>query len=49
MLPKNALRDTRMARLKVFRGEENPYEANIVKEYEYPTADAKTSSQDAKN
>jgi large subunit ribosomal protein L13 len=30
MLPKNRLRDDRMARLKAFEGEEHPYKSNIV-------------------
>lgn len=31
MLPKNRLRDDRLARLKAFEGEAHPYKANIVK------------------
>lgn len=31
MLPKNRLRDKRLARLKVFEGQQHPYESNIVK------------------
>ncbi|OAL38350.1 ribosomal protein L13 [Fonsecaea nubica] len=31
MLPKNRLRDKRLARLKVFEGTNHPYKANIVK------------------
>ncbi|KAK2737375.1 54S ribosomal protein L23, mitochondrial [Myotisia sp. PD_48] len=31
MLPKNRLRDKRMARLKAFEGHEHPYKENIVK------------------
>ena len=31
MLPKNRLRDDRLARLKAFEGEANPYMGNIVK------------------
>jgi len=31
MLPKNRLRDKRLARLKVFEGMRHPYKANIVK------------------
>lgn len=31
MLPKNRLRDKRLARLKVFEGEEHPYKRNVVK------------------
>jgi large subunit ribosomal protein L13 len=31
MLPKNRLRDKRLARLKVFEGVNHPYEKNIVK------------------
>ena len=31
MLPKNRLRDKRLARLKVFEGTEHPYKQNIVR------------------
>lgn len=31
MLPKNRLRDDRMARLKCFEGEAHPYKSNILK------------------
>ncbi|KPI41112.1 54S ribosomal protein L23, mitochondrial [Cyphellophora attinorum] len=31
MLPKNRLRDKRLARLKVFEGVEHPYEENVVR------------------
>ena len=31
MLPKNRLRDKRLARLKVFEGMRHPYKANIVR------------------
>ncbi|KAF7845651.1 hypothetical protein BT93_L1424 [Corymbia citriodora subsp. variegata] len=31
MLPKNRLRDKRLARLKVFEGEDHPYRKNVVK------------------
>lgn len=31
MLPKNRLRDKRLARLKVFEGEAHPYSSNIIK------------------
>ena len=31
MLPKNRLRDDRLARLKAFEGENHPYEGNIVR------------------
>lgn len=31
MLPKNRLRDKRLARLKVFEGAAHPYKQNIVK------------------
>ena len=31
MLPKNRLRDDRLARLKAFEGEAHPYKDNIVK------------------
>lgn len=31
MLPKNRLRDKRLARLKVFEGTQHPYEKNIVR------------------
>ncbi|RKF63727.1 54S ribosomal protein L23, mitochondrial [Erysiphe neolycopersici] len=31
MLPKNRLRDDRLARLKAFEGEKHPYNANIVR------------------
>jgi large subunit ribosomal protein L13 len=31
MLPKNRLRDDRLARLKAFEGEAHPYKENIVK------------------
>jgi large subunit ribosomal protein L13 len=31
MLPKNRLRDKRLARLKCFEGERHPYEANVVR------------------
>lgn len=31
MLPKNRLRDDRLARLKAFEGEAHPYKKNIVK------------------
>lgn len=31
MLPKNRLRDKRLARLKVFEGDSNPYERNMVR------------------
>jgi large subunit ribosomal protein L13 len=31
MLPKNRLRDDRLARLKAFEGDAHPYKGNIVK------------------
>lgn len=31
MLPKNRLRDDRLARLKAFEGEAHPYKGNIVR------------------
>lgn len=31
MLPKNRLRDDRLARLKAFEGEAHPYKENIIK------------------
>ncbi len=31
MLPKNRLRDDRLARLKAFEGQANPYKKNIVR------------------
>jgi len=31
MLPKNRLRDDRLARLKAFEGDAHPYRANIVR------------------
>lgn len=31
MLPKNRLRDDRLARLKAFEGDAHPYKANIVR------------------
>jgi ribosomal protein L13 len=31
MLPKNRLRDKRLARLKVFEGTAHPYKQNIIK------------------
>ncbi|MCJ1269949.1 54S ribosomal protein L23, mitochondrial [Lobaria immixta] len=31
MLPKNRLRDPRLARLKVFEGEAHPYKVNLIK------------------
>jgi len=31
MLPKNRLRDKRLARLKVFEGMKHPYKVNLVK------------------
>jgi len=31
MLPKNRLRDIRLARLKAFEGEAHPYKGNIVR------------------
>ena len=31
MLPKNRLRDKRLARLKVFEGMQHPYKANVVR------------------
>jgi len=31
MLPKNRLRDDRLARLKAFEGDAHPYKSNIVK------------------
>lgn len=34
MLPKNKLRKFRLDRLKVFQGDVNPYEANLVKRYD---------------
>jgi hypothetical protein len=34
MLPKNGLRQKRLARLKVFQGTEHPYGPNIVKRYD---------------
>lgn len=36
MLPKNKLRDRRLARLKIFAGEENPFAANIARRYDVP-------------
>ncbi|KAG0229902.1 54S ribosomal protein L23, mitochondrial [Actinomortierella wolfii] len=34
MLPKNRLREPRLARLFVFEGESHPYEQNIIKRYD---------------
>lgn len=34
MLPKNRLRQGRLARLKVFQGTEHPYGPNLVKRYD---------------
>lgn len=34
MLPKNRLREPRLARLFVFEGEDHPYTQNIVKRYD---------------
>lgn len=31
MLPKNRLRDDRLARLKAFEGDAHPYKANVVR------------------
>ena len=31
MLPKNRLRDKRLARLKAFEGEGHPYKANLIR------------------
>ena len=31
MLPKNRLRDDRLARLKAFEGNAHPYKANVIK------------------
>ncbi|KAI5204724.1 ribosomal protein L13 [Aureobasidium subglaciale] len=37
MLPKNRLRDDRMARLKMFEGVAHPYKQNIIKDYTRPS------------
>lgn len=37
MLPKNRLRDDRMARLKAFEGQAHPYKMNLIKIREVPT------------
>ncbi|THV65605.1 ribosomal protein L13, partial [Aureobasidium pullulans] len=37
MLPKNRLRDDRMARLKMFEGVSHPYKQNIIKDYTRPS------------
>jgi len=34
MLPKNRLREPRLARLFVFEGEDHPYQQNIIKRYD---------------
>jgi hypothetical protein len=34
MLPKNKLRKHRLNRLKVFQGDTNPYEPNLIKRYD---------------
>ena len=34
MLPKNKLRQRRLERLKVYPGEQHPYEQNIFKRYD---------------
>ncbi|KAI9885802.1 MAG: hypothetical protein M1823_002381 [Watsoniomyces obsoletus] len=36
MLPKNKLRDKRLARLKVFEGLAHPYKANVIRSFEPP-------------
>lgn len=36
MLPKNRLRDKRMARLKAFEGLAHPYKANLIRSFERP-------------
>lgn len=33
MLPKNRLRDDRLARLHIFEGEDHPYKENIIKRH----------------
>jgi len=40
MLPKNRLRDKRLARLKVFEGMKHPYKVNVVKFAGRPLAGA---------
>lgn len=44
MLPKNKLRDRRLARLKVFAGEENPFAANIGRRYDVPAQTATSTA-----
>ena len=34
MLPKNKLRERRLARLRIFEGEHNPFEGNVMKRWE---------------
>ncbi|KXS94690.1 hypothetical protein AC578_10373 [Pseudocercospora eumusae] len=36
MLPKNRLRDERMARLKCFEGQQHPYKGNLMRSYGKP-------------
>lgn len=37
MLPKNILRDRRLERLKIFVGEDHPYQQNVTKRFDLPT------------
>ncbi|KAF7187893.1 54S ribosomal protein L23, mitochondrial [Pseudocercospora fuligena] len=48
MLPKNRLRDERMARLKCFEGQDHPYKGNLMRNYGKPEV-LRTLEQEQKN
>lgn len=43
MLPKNTLRDRRLERLKIFVGEEHPFQQNITKRYDLASPTTSTT------
>jgi large subunit ribosomal protein L13 len=51
MLPKNRLRDKRLARLKVFEGLDHPYAQNIIKfdgkDYQKPRPEVVNTEEEA--
>lgn len=44
MLPKNSLRLQRLARLKMYRGDAHPYEANLLQHHTDPVPPAQRPS-----
>jgi large subunit ribosomal protein L13 len=46
MLPKNKLRQRRLERLKVFPGDEHPYDHVLMRRYDIPTRKLRQALQD---